>query len=308
MFDPTNLHGIIPPMCTPLTDDGELDLPSIHSLVEHLLAGGVHGIFALGSTGEFAALTGRQRQLLLETIVAAAGGRVPVLAGILDTSTARCIENGLAAKAAGANAVVLATSYYFRNSQPEIIDHFRAVKAAVGLPLLAYDVPSAVNVKLEFATVVRLADEGVNAGLKDSSAANEVFRRVLIATRGVPGFRVFTGSELIIDACFRMGAAGSVPGLGNVFPAEYVQIYDLAHAGEWEAAAALQERLLMCFFELITQGDAGYSASASALGGFKAGLKVKGAIRSTHVGAPLHSFSAAEEERVVDVMRRHGFL
>jgi len=308
MFDPTNLHGIIPPMCTPLTDDGELDLPSIHSLVEHLLAGGVHGIFALGSTGEFAALTGRQRQLLLETTVAAAGGRMPVRAGILDTSTARCIENGLAAKAAGANAVVLATSYYFRNSQPEIIDHFRAVKAAVGLPLLAYDVPSAVNVKLEFATVVRLADEGVNAGLKDSSAANEVFRRVLIATRGVPGFRVFTGSELIIDACFRMGAAGSVPGLGNVFPAEYVQIYDLAHAGEWEAAAALQERLLMCFFELITQGDAGYSASASALGGFKAGLKVKGAIRSTHVGAPLHSFSAAEEERVVDVMRRHGFL
>src|SRR6266545_3429873 len=270
MFDPTNLHGIIPPMCTPLTDDGELDLPSIHSLVEHLLAGGVHGIFALGSTGEFAALTGRQRQTLLETAVAAVGGRVPVLAGILDTSTSRCIENGLAAKAAGADAVVLATSYYFRNSQQEIIDHFRAVKAAVGRPLLAYD--------------------------------------VLIATRGIPGFRVFTGSELIIDACFRMGAAGSVPGLGNVFPAEYVQIYNLARAGDWDAAAALQERLLMCFFELITQGDAGYSASASALGGFKTGLKVKGAIRSTQTGAPLHSFNAAEEERVADVMRRHGFV
>ena len=131
---------------------------------------------------------------------------------------------------------------------------------------------------------------------------------MLIATRGIPGFRVFTGSELIIDACFRMGAAGSVPGLGNVFPAEYVQIYNLARAGDWDAAAALQERLLMCFFELITQGDAGYSASASALGGFKTGLKLKGAIRSTRAGAPLHSFSAAEEERVADVMRRHGFL
>ena len=72
--------------------------------------------------------------------------------------------------------------------------------------------------------------------------------------------------------------------------------------------AELQERLLMCFFELIAQGDAGYSASAWALGGFKAGLKVKGVIRSTCAGAPLHSFSAAEEERVADVMRRHGFL
>src|SRR3954468_17787401 len=230
MFDPTALHGIIPPMCTPFTDDGELDLPSIHSLVEHLIDGGVHGIFALGSTGEFAALTGRQRQLLLETTVAAVGGRVPVLAGILDTSTARCVENGLAAKAAGADAVVLATSYYFRNSQKEIIDHFRAVKAAVGLPLLAYDVPSAVNIKLEFATIVQLAEEGVIAGLKDSSGATEIFRRVLIATRGIPGFRAFTGSELIIDSCFRMGAAGSVPGLGNVFPAEYVQIYNHAQA------------------------------------------------------------------------------
>ena len=105
-----------------------------------------------------------------------------------------------------------------------------------------------------------------------------------------------------------MGAAGSVPGLGNVFPTEYVQIYDLARADEWEAAAELQERLLMCFFELIAQGDAGYSASAWALGGFNAGLKVKGVIRNTCAGAPLHSFSAAEEERVADVMRRHGFL
>ena len=308
MLDPTTLHGIIPPMCTPLDDDGGVDIPSVRTLVEHLLAGGIHGVFALGSTGEFAALTGHRRQTLLEATVAAVRGRVPVLAGILDTSTARCVENGLAAQAAGADALVLSPPFYFRNSQAEIIDHFRAVKAAVGLPLLAYDVPAAVNVKLEFATVVRLAEEGVIAGLKDSSGATEAFRRVLIATRDISGFRAFTGSELIVDACLRMGAAGSVPGLGNVFPAEYVQIYDMARASKWDAAAAMQERLLACFFELIAQGDGGYSASASALGGFKTGLKLKGAIRGTRVGAPLHSFTPAEEERVADVMRRHGFL
>ncbi len=291
MLDLSTLHGIIPPMCTPLTGDGEVDIPSVHTLVEYLLAGGVHGVFALGSTGEFASLTGRQRQTLLEATVAAVRGRVPVIAGILDTSTARCIENGLAARAAGADAVVLAPIYYFRSSQAEIIDHFRAV-----------------NVKLEFATVVQLAKEGVIVGLKDSSGATEAFRRVLIATRNISGFRAFTGSELIVDACLRMGAAGSVPGLANVFPAEYVQIYDMARAGDWDAAAAMQERLLACFFELITQGDGGYSASASALGGFKTGLKLKGAIRGTHVGAPLHSFTPAEEERVADVMRQHGFL
>jgi 4-hydroxy-tetrahydrodipicolinate synthase len=307
MFDPTSLHGIIPPMCTPLTDDGEIDVSSVHSLVEHLLAGGVHGIFALGSSGEFASLTGEQRQTLLAAVVAAVRGRVPVLAGILDTSTSRCIENGLAARSAGADALVLAPIYYFRASQIELIDHFRAVNAAVGLPMLAYDVPTAVNVKLELATIKQLADEGVIVGLKDSSGATEAFRRVLLATRG-DDFRVFTGSELIVDACLWMGAHGSVPGLGNILPAEYVQIYDLARAGEWAAATKIQERLLTCFYELIAQGDPTYSFSASALGGFKTGLKLKGAIRSTRLAAPLHSFGPAEEERVADVMRRHGFL
>lgn len=305
MLDPTQLHGIIPPMCTPLTEEGEVDRDSVESLVEFLIAGGVHGIFALGSTGEFAALTGRQRDAVLRATVAAARGRVPVLAGILDTSTARCVENGLAARAAGADAVVLAPVFYFRPSQAELLELFRAVRAAVGLPLVAYDVPGAVNTKLECDTVVRLAAEGTIVGLKDSSGATEGFRRVLLATRGLE-FRAFTGSELIIDACLRMGAAGSVPGLGNVFPAEYVQIYDLARAGDWAGAAAVQERLLACFYELIAQGDPGYSFSASALGGFKAGLKLRGAIRTTRVGAPLHSFGPAEEERVAEVMRRHG--
>src|SRR5690242_12492740 len=138
MFDPTTLHGIIPPMCTPLADDGAVDVESVHTLVEHLLAGGVHGIFALGSTGEFASLTGGQRRALLDATVAAVRGRVPAPAGIPDTSTARCVENGLAARQAGVDAVVLAPTFYFRNRQPEIVDLFRAVKAAVGLPLLAY--------------------------------------------------------------------------------------------------------------------------------------------------------------------------
>jgi 4-hydroxy-tetrahydrodipicolinate synthase len=307
MFDPTTLHGIIPPMCTPLTDDGQIDVPSVHTLVEHLLGGGVHGIFALGSSGEFASLTGGQRQTLLEAVVAAVRGRVPVLAGILDTSTSRCIENGLVARAAGVDALVLAPIYYYRASQAELVEHFRAVKAAVELPVLAYDVPTAVNVKLELSTITQLAAEGVIAGLKDSSGATEAFRRVLLATRG-SDFRAFTGSELIVDACLWMGAHGSVPGLGNIFPAEYVRVYELGRAGEWAQAAAIQERLLACFYELIAQGDPGYSVSASALGGFKTGLKLKGAIRSTRLAAPLHSFGPAEEERVADVMRRHGFL
>jgi 4-hydroxy-tetrahydrodipicolinate synthase len=306
-FDHTALHGIIPPICTPLAPDGEIDVESARRLVEYQLAAGVHGLFVLGSTGELAVLTAEQRRLMLETAVEAAAGRAPILAGIFDTSTRRCIENGLMARAAGAGALVLAPPYYYRAGQRELLDHFRAVRAAVDLPLLAYDVPGAVNVKLEAATVVALAEEGTICGLKDSSGAFEGFREVLMRTRRLP-FRAFTGSELIVDSCLHMGAHGSVPGLGNVFPAEYVQLYELARAGDWAGAAAVQERLLACFRELITQGDPGYSASASALGGFKTGLKLKGVIAHTRVAEPLHSFTPAEEERVADVMRRHGFL
>lgn len=307
MFEPTSLHGIIPPMCTPLTDEGEIDVPSVHTLVEHLLGGGVHGIFALGSSGEVASLTAQQRQTVLQNVIAAVNHRVPVIVGILDTSSGRCIEQGLAARAAGADAVVLAPVYYYRVSQAELIEHFRLVKAAIGLPIIAYDVPTAVNIKMEYSTVVQLADEGVIAGIKDSSGATEGFRRVILGTRG-SDFRVFTGSELIVDACLHMGAHGSVPGMANIFPREYVEIYERAQAGDWEGASAIQEPLLQCFFELISQGDPRYCVSSSALGGFKTGLKLRGAIRSTHLAAPLHSFGPADEQRVADVMRRHEFL
>jgi 4-hydroxy-tetrahydrodipicolinate synthase len=307
VFDPTTLHGIIPPICTPLTPDGAVDGESARRLVAFQLAGGVHGLFVLGSSGELAVLTAEQRRSLLEAAVAANAGRVPILAGIFDTSTRRCVENGLMARAVGADALVLAAPYYYRASQRELIAHFRAVRAAVELPILAYDVPSAVNVKLEPATVVALAEEGTICGLKDSSGDFQGFREVLMRTRQLP-FRAFTGSELIVDSCLHMGAHGSVPGLANVFPTEYVRLYHLATAGDWGGAAAVQERLLACFRELIAQGDPGYSPSASALGGFKSGLKLQGVIAHSTLAEPLHSFTPIEEERVAAVMRLHGYL
>lgn len=307
MIDPMTLHGIIPPLCTPLLPDGELDPASARRLVEFQISAGVHGLFVLGSTGEQAALSAEQRAAMLETTIAANAGRVPILAGIFDTSTRRCIENARMAQAAGAEALVLAPTYYYRAGQHELLDLFRAVRSAVDLPLLAYDVPGAVNVKLDAATVTTLAEEGVICGIKDSSGVVEGFREVLMRTRHLP-FRAFTGSELIVDACLHMGAHGSVPGLANVFPQAYVDLYTHACAGDWTAASAIQERLLACFRALITQGDPAYSASASALGGFKMGLKVQGVIAHTTVAAPLHSFTPAEEERVAAVMQRYGLF
>ena len=302
MFDPNSLHGVIPPICTPLTAGGEVDVPSVHNLVDYLVENGVHGIFALGSTGEFSLLTNRQKEVLLDAVTEAVDHRVPVVVGILDTSTSRCIENGQVARQAGADALVLGSIYYFTASQKEVMDHFRAVHAAVGLPILAYDIPSLVHSKLDVGTIRTLFEEGVIIGIKDSSGMPDKFREVLVATRGT-GFRAFTGSELVFDVYLGMGAHGGVPGLGNVLPAEYVHIYDLAQEGDWAAAAQVQERLMAGYWDLVSQGDQGYSFLSSALGGFKAGLKAKGVIANSTVGAPLHCFGPEEEERVAEILR-----
>lgn len=300
------LHGIVPPICTPLTDTGDVDTASLRRLVDYLIKGGVHGIFALGSTGEFALLTDVQKKTVLDATMDAVGGRVPVLAGILATGTNRCIENARRAYDAGVDALVLAAPYYHPPSQREIVDHFRAVRAAVDLPLIAYDIPVTVKVKLDVETIVTLAADGTIIGLKDSSGAVDVFRRILLETDDA--FRAFTGSELLVDSCLKMGGAGSVPGLGNVFPHEYAQLYEHTSNGEWDAAAQIQDRLIACFWDLIGQGDDAYSATSSALGGFKTALKLKGVIAGSYVAGPLRSFGPEEEARVAEVLRRHDML
>jgi len=307
MLDPTLLRGIIPPICTPLTDTGAIDVPSVHRLIDYQIASGVHGIFAFGSTGEGPSLTDQQRDVMLQSVVAAVKSRVPVLVGITDPSTERCIAYGLAAREAGADGLVVAAPYYFRTTQAEVIAHFRRIHERVGLPIMAYDIPVTVTIKLESATIQQLYNEGLIVGLKDSSGAVDALRNTLLHLRGTD-FRAFTGSELIVDLCLRMGAHGSVPGVANVFPTEYVRLYEFTQAGRWDDAGELQERLLLCFYELIAQGDQRYSGMSSAVGGFKSGLKARGIISSTRVAEPFPSFSPAQEERVAEVMRRHGFL
>lgn len=307
MLNANQLRGIIPPICTPLTDAGDIDVESVDRLIDYLVESGVHGVFAFGSTGECTSLTARQRQVMLDRVLAAVNGRVPVLIGVTDASTERCIEYGLAAKRAGADGLVVAAPFYYRTTQAEVIEHFRRVYSAVELPIMAYDIPVTVTIKLESATIQQLYREGVIVGLKDSSGAVDALRNTLLRLRDTD-FRAFTGSELVVDLCLRMGAHGSVPGVGNVFPSEYVSLYNLTQAGRWDEAVQLQERLMLAFYDVIGQGDSRYSGMSSAVGGFKSALKAKGIIRSTRVAEPLQSFGPAEEQRVAEALRRHGFL
>ncbi|QKW48947.1 dihydrodipicolinate synthase family protein [Streptomyces buecherae] len=301
MCPPVPLTGVIPPMCTPLTPTGDVDTRSLAALARRLLDAGVHGLFALGSTGEAAYLTDAQRRTALETVVDAAAGRVPVLAGVIDTTTARMRDHAVGAAASGADAIVATAPFYTRTHPAEIADHFRRLRAGTELPLFAYDIPAAVHTKLTAAIVLPLAADGTLAGLKDSSGQVEEARRLLVAARdrGLgERFSVLTGSEMAVDGALLAGVHGVVPGLGNVDPHGYLRLYAHARAGRWAEAAAEQDRLAALFALTETGDPARMGGSSSALGGFKAALHLLGVIDCPATAAPQVPLEAAAVDRV----------
>ncbi|MGW3987442.1 dihydrodipicolinate synthase family protein [Streptomyces sp. NPDC004830] len=303
--------GVVPPVCTPLTPDREVDVPSLLRLVDHLVAAGVHGLFVLGSTSEAAYLTDAQRTLVVQSVAAHVGGHVPVLAGAIDMTTPRVLGHVAAVTAAGAQAVVVTAPFYARTHPAEIARHYRAVAAASPVPVLAYDIPVAVHTRLPAEVVLELAADGVLAGLKDSSGDLAAFRRVVTGVRDhrpASGFSVLTGSELLVDAALAMGADGAVPGLGNVDPDGYVRLDRLHRAGDLPGARAEQERLC-ALFGLVSAGDpARMGPNSSAIGAFKSALHLRGVIDCPVTAEPQVPLSPDEVERVARHLQAAGLL
>ncbi|WP_220033868.1 dihydrodipicolinate synthase family protein [Arthrobacter psychrolactophilus] len=283
----SRLTGVIPPVLTPLNIDGSVDVASLKALLDFLLEGGVSGLFVLGSSSEVAYLTDAQRALVLEVTVNHVSGRVPVLAGVIDMTTPRVIEHAKVAKELGADGLVATAPFYTRVSDVEIERHFRGIRAAVDLPLYAYDIPVCVHSKLSAEMLIRLGSEGVLAGIKDSSGDEGSLRGVIIARRNSPAlenFSILTGSELTVDSALNMGADGVVPGLGNVDPSGYVRLFDFVESQRFEEARQEQERLHR-LFKLVGAGNPErMGPNSSAIGAFKTGLMLQG-VFSTHLTA-----------------------
>lgn len=297
---PARLGGVIPPVCTPLTPDGEVDTGSLIRLVDHLRDAGVDGLFVLGSTSEAAFLTDRQRQTVITTVATHLAGALPLLVGAIDMTTPRVLEHARAALAAGADAIVATAPFYARTGPAETERHYRLLAERTGAPVLAYDLPSAVHTKLTPDLVLRLAADGVLAGLKDSSPDQAGLRTVITAARVLPGFTVFTGSESLVDTALLMGADGVVPGLGNVDPHGYVRLARLCAAGDWQSARSEQERLLHLF--AMVQGR------PSGIGAFKAALRLRGVIDYATTAEPQPPLSDADVEAVAKHLATAGLL
>lgn len=302
--------GIIPPLCTPFHDDFTVDTDSLRRSIRFQLDAGVHGVFVLGSSSEVAFLPDAQRKATIEATVDEVAGRVPVLAGCIDMTTLRVAEHVRTAESAGADAIVVTAPYYTRTHVAEVERHFRLLHETTALPIFAYDIPAAVHTKLDREMVLRLAEDGVIAGLKDSSGDDAGFRYVVLGKRdrGLDSFSVFSGSELVVDTVLAMGADGAVPGLGNIDPSGYVAIYDHVVTGNAEAARKEQERL-MRLFTIIDVGSPGrMGRGAAALGAFKAAMKMRGIIDNAVLAPPQPPLDSGELARIREKLAEAGLL
>jgi len=286
-------HGIIPPMVTPLLSDNlSLDIDGVKYLVEHLISGGVHGIFILGTTGESTSLSYKTREQLIEESCKAANGRVPVFVGITDTSIEESIHLALIAEKAGAAAVVAAPPYYYGLGQEELYKYYWSLANQLALPLFLYNMPTHTKINIEIKTVVRLAEHPNIIGLKDSSANAVYFQSLchLLKTN----FSLLVGPEEITAEIILMGGSGGVNGGANLFPKLYVALYNAAISRDFVRIKELQNLVMEISTKIYTVGSYG----SSYLKGLKAALSGLGIIQG-NIAPPFTTFDEKEMVRVV---------
>jgi len=280
-------------MVTPLKPDGSLDAEGAERLVEHILAGGVHGLFLLGTTGEAPDLSYDVRRELIERVCRQVRGRVPVLVGITDTIFAESLNLAEFAKKNGAAALVAAPPYYFAAGQPELFSYYTHLADEVPLPLYLYNMPSQVKVMIEVKTVVELAKHPNIVGLKDSSGNIGYFNACRYHLRDQKDFAILMGPEEAMGEVVLMGASGGVAGGANLFPKTFVDIYNAAVAKDVDRVRELQERIMRVSSLIYGVGH----HNSSFVKGVKCALSLMG-ICSDTLAAPREPFNATDRELI----------
>jgi 4-hydroxy-tetrahydrodipicolinate synthase len=289
------IHGIIPPVVTPMQANEDLDLPRFRWFLDRLIAAGVHGLFVLGTNSEFYALDEREKQELIATAVTHVNRRVPVYAGTGAETTREVVRLTKVAEREGADGVSVITPYYIRPTQAEIANHYRRIAESTKLPVILYNNPTMTGgIKLDVETVARLAEIPNILAIKDSSGdlqnSNEYVR--VVPER----FSVLQGRDTIIYPSLLFGARGAVPASANVAPAVCVEIYEAFRRGDQQAAIAAQLRLNPARLSL-------------ALGTAPAGLKAALALMGIPVGrarSPVGALSAEQLSKMQDLLAEAG--
>jgi 4-hydroxy-tetrahydrodipicolinate synthase len=295
-MDLTRLQGIFVPMLTPINADETVDEQSLRRLVDFLVDAGVHGLWAMGTTGEFAAFPEEERARAVEATVAQVNGRVPVIGNIGDSSTTLALRHARHAVEAGVDALALTPPHYYPHVMDEMLTHFRALKEAFpDVPLLIYNIPQTVKVKMTVPTTLQLAREGTVQGIKDSQNDLRWFRLMVQGIRAEAledRFRMFMGTRILIDAAQVVGAHGAIPATSNVAPAAAAESWEAAVRGDYRLAERAQE--VVGQYESLPAIAKGGSPEAASFASMKAILKEWGIITSAQLTRPLRTMTDAE--------------
>lgn len=289
------LHGIVTAMVTPLIDQTTLDRAGLERLIEHLIGGGVHGIFPLGTTGEGVALPIAVRKDVVEQTCRLVAGRVPVMVGVTDTSLVAAVELARHAKECGASVIAAAPPYYFSLSQDEILRYMEQLTIQSEMPLMLYNMPMLTRHTLEVSTVRRAAEIESIVGLKDTGFLMGYFHEARAAIKR-EDFSFLIGPEELLAECVLFGGHGGMAGASNLYPRLYVDMYDAAVARDLDRVVALQQDVL-AFNKAVFP-------SSNPMRGLKHGLNYLG-ICSPVLTEPLANYTAEQYKAVEKYVDEH---
>jgi dihydrodipicolinate synthase/N-acetylneuraminate lyase len=283
-----DFHGVFPYLVSPLDDAGNVKDDVLARLCADLINAGVHGLTPLGSTGEFAYLNRAQRRRVVEVVIEAAAGRVPVVAGVASTTTADAVEQAREWERLGADGILAVLEAYFPIADDGVYDYFKAIGEAVSVPVVLYTNPSFQRSDLSLPVIEKLSRVPNIRYIKDASV--NTGRLLSILNRVEGRMQVFAASSHIPACVMLIGGVGWMAGPACVAPRQSVELYELCRRGDWSAAMEKQRPLWA-----LNQAFAKYNLAACIKGGLE--------LQSYAVGAPLPPQAPLSAEGVEDVRR-----
>jgi 4-hydroxy-tetrahydrodipicolinate synthase len=298
------IQGIFPAVPTPLTENEQVDTPALERLIEHLLSGGVHGLWMLGSGSEAPNLADEMRRQIIQVAVQVVRGRVPILVGTTALSTRQTITNTRQAADLGADGAFVLAPYYYTHSQEELRVHFEMVLQETDLPIMLYHNPYNTKLPIKLDLVEALSAHERLIGIKDSGGDFTYTQALLRRFQDRPDFRIFQGFETTVAATILLGGHGAVLGMPNLAPHLCVELYNAARQGDIAGAFALQARLTELLESLWSGLD---STDGLFIGGIKTGLSLLG-ICTPRTTRPFRPLTAEETQLLRGVMAGEGLL
>lgn len=286
------LKGIIPPVVTPLVNAEDLDIRGLENLIEHLITGGVHGLFMLGTTGEATSLSYSLRKELLKRTSELVNHRIPVVVGITDTSVEGSLEIAEYTAKIGLDGVVIAPPYYMPISQEEMREYLEHIVPQLPLPFMMYDIPSCTKLHMSLETIKKAKELGA-IGVKDSSGDLSYLFDLIREFRDSPDFSIITGTELFLPETILQGGHGAVAGGANIFPKLFVDLYTASVEKDLDRIAVLREKVMLLNNTVYNVGK----HNSRIAKGIKCALSVMG-ICNDYMAMPLRRHGKEERRKI----------